>query len=60
MISIVKSDMPAPLLKATVGHSETMDTFGVYGHEVDGDLQRAASIIDNVYNRLLPPAKGVR
>lgn len=55
MISIVKSDMPEPLLKATVGHSETMDTYGVYGHAVDGDLQRAADIIDNVYSRILSP-----
>lgn len=53
-ISIVKSDMPVALLKATVGHSEDMDTFGVYGHEVDGDMQQTANIIDKVFTRLLP------
>ena len=60
MISIMKSDMPEPLLKATVGHSETMDTYGVYGHQVEGDLQRAAQIIDSVYDRILDPAKSTR
>ena len=55
MVSIVKSDMPAPLLKAVVGHSESMDTFGVYGHEVNGDMERAAGIIDSVYEKILSP-----
>lgn len=45
-ISINKADMPVELLKSVVGHSLTMDTFGVYGHEVDGDKERAASIMD--------------
>lgn len=52
MISIMKADMPVELLKPVVGHSEAMDTFGVYGHEVDGDLIRAADIIDTVYARI--------
>lgn len=53
MISIVKADAPEELLKLAVGHSKSMDTFGVYGHAVDGEMQRLATIIDKAYNRLL-------
>ncbi len=53
MISLTKSDLPKPLLKMIVGHSETMDTLGTYGHEVEGELQRAANILDDVFNQLL-------
>ena len=52
-ISIVKEDMPEPLLKAMVGHSAKMDTFGVYGHAVDGEMQRTADIIDQVFSRYI-------
>jgi Site-specific recombinase XerD len=52
-ISMVKSDMPAELVKATVGHSDDMDTFGVYGHEFSDDMKRAAGIIDTVITRNL-------
>lgn len=45
-ISMLKNDMPAEMLKSIVGHSASMDTFGVYGHQVDGEMQSAAKIID--------------
>lgn len=48
-ISINKADMPLELLKAVVGHSSSMDTIGIYGHEVDGDKERAAAIMDRVF-----------
>lgn len=53
MVSIVKADVPEDLLKARVGHSKSMDTKGVYGHTVDGDAERCAALIDNVFDRLL-------
>jgi integrase len=53
MISVMKADMPEQLLKSVVGHSDSMDTFGVYGHEVDGDLERAAQVIDDVYGKII-------
>jgi integrase len=53
MVSILKSDMPEALMKMMVGHSESMDTDGIYGHEFSGDLERTAKIVDNVYDRLL-------
>lgn len=52
-ISINKADMPLELLKSVVGHSSSMDTIGVYGHEVDGDKERAAAIMDKTFQRLL-------
>ena len=52
MISIVKSDIPETLLKSMVGHSKSMDT-GIYQHLVDGDAERASTLVDNVFSRLL-------
>lgn len=52
-ISISKADVPEPLLKRVVGHSRSMDTFGVYGHDVDGELERTARILDGAFDRLL-------
>lgn len=45
-ISLMKNTMPEQMIKDIVGHSVSMDTFGTYGHIVDGDRQRAAEIID--------------
>ncbi|MFZ5975238.1 MAG: tyrosine-type recombinase/integrase [Bacillota bacterium] len=53
LISIAKVDMPDQLLKRIVGHSKSMDTFGVYGHDVDGELQRAANILDDIFGAVL-------
>lgn len=53
-VSAMKADLPLELMKAVVGHSEDMDTIGVYGHEIDGDQQRAAQIIDTVFEKILP------
>lgn len=52
-VSANKADMPLELLKSIVGHSVSMDTIGVYGHEVDGEKLRAAGIVDDVFDRLL-------
>lgn len=52
-ISVNKSDLPLELMKSVVGHSKSMDTFGVYGHEIEGDRHRAAAIIEDVFERIL-------
>lgn len=44
-VSICAEHVPENLLKLVVGHSESMDTQGVYGHEVNGQLDRAAEAI---------------
>ncbi len=45
--------MPDALLKLQVGHSEKMDTRGVYGHEIDGDNIRAAELSSNAFKDIL-------
>ena len=52
-ISSLKSDLPLALMKPTIGHSLSMDTLGTYGHEVDGDMQLTANIMEQVYRRLV-------
>lgn len=51
-ISIVKNSMPESMLKQYVGHSKDFDGLSVYGHLVDGELQKAAKIIDVNFRRL--------
>jgi len=53
LISIAKSDVPEELLKRAVGHSQNMDTFGVYGHDVEGDMNRVADILDGLFDAIL-------
>ena len=38
-------------LKQILGHSKSMDTFGVYGHRVDNELENTASVIDLTFNK---------
>jgi len=53
LISVCKSDMPEELLKQIVGHTVNTDTFGIYGHRVEGEMERAASIFDDIFDKLL-------
>lgn len=50
-ISMTNKDLPSSMLKLIVGHSDKMPTDDVYGHEIDGDKQRAADIIDAVFSK---------
>ncbi|NLF26797.1 MAG: hypothetical protein GX592_02785 [Clostridiales bacterium] len=52
-VSANKADMPLELLKLLVGHSVDMDTTSIYGHEMDGEKDRTADIVDAVFSRLL-------
>jgi integrase len=52
-ISVNKADLPLELMKAVVGHSKAMDTYGIYGHEVEGEKERAASIVDGVFTKII-------
>ena len=51
-ISIVKS-LPEGEVKELVGHSKSMDTFGVYGHEVKGESEKAAENVNTVFQEIL-------
>lgn len=56
-VSINKADLPLELMKSVVGHSSSMDTYGIYGHEIEGERHRAAQIIDNVFTGILDQKK---
>lgn len=45
--------MPEKLKKLVMGHSTNMDTEGVYGHEIDGDLAAAGACVDAAIAKVL-------
>lgn len=51
-VSMVKS-LPTGLLKSIVGHSKDMDTYGIYSHEVNGDMTITANKIDGIFTKIL-------
>lgn len=51
-VSIAKQ-LPEGMVKSIVGHSQSMDTFGVYGHEIQGDAGETAKRINNIFSGLL-------
>lgn len=51
-VSIVK-ELPEGSIKPLVGHSKNMDTFGIYGHELDGEMQSTSSAIGNIFSEIL-------
>ena len=55
MISYAQTEMPNALLKRLVGHSASMDTNKIYGHEheVDGDDIKTSQYLDSVFDRFL-------
>lgn len=53
MVSATKNNIPAHLLKLVLGHSDTMDTFGIYGHAFNDDLKIVADRTDEVFNNIL-------
>ena len=52
-ISLMQDTVPENMLKRMVGHTRNMDTFGVYGHEVDGEAAKAAALVDGVFDGLV-------
>ena len=51
-VSVAKV-LPEGQVKAVVGHSRNMDTFGVYGHALTGEAEETAREIDGVFSKLL-------
>ena len=56
-ISLNKNALPLQLMKAVVGHSSSMDTYKVYGHDVDGESAQTAEIIESVFEGILDASK---
>lgn len=53
-ISLMKNVMPEQMIKDIVGHAVSFDTFGTYGHILDGEDRRAAEIIDLTFSENVP------
>ena len=51
-ISMCK-EVPLELLKQVVGHSASMDTFGQYGHEVDGEKLLTQQLIEKEIGKVI-------
>lgn len=51
-VSIAKQ-LPEGLVKSIVGHSQSMDTFGIYGHEIEGETEKTAERINAIFEGLL-------
>lgn len=49
----VNKEMPEGLKKMVVGHSQDMDTEGTYGHQMAGDLQKAAEYTDQAFDAVI-------
>ena len=50
--SLYKS-LPENLTKLVGGHSKMFDTQGTYGHEVDGEAEKAARLINETLQEIL-------
>ena len=53
----IAQKLPEGELKALVGHSQTMDTFGIYGHEVKGYKEDTAARLQEIFHALLLQGK---
>lgn len=54
MVSL-NADVPDALLKPMVGHSQSMDTRGTYSHELQGNRERTARMIDSIFTSIKFP-----
>lgn len=51
-VSVVKT-LPVGEVKSLVGHSQDMDTFGVYGHALTGDAEATAEAVNGTFLKIL-------
>ena len=49
----VNKEMPDGLKDLVIGHSKDMDTNGTYGHEMAGDMEKAASYTEKAFAAIL-------
>ena len=58
-VSVVKS-LPAGEVKPLVGHSQNMDTFGIYGHAITGEDMQTAQKINGLFDKIITQEKPVK
>lgn len=51
-VSFGKKSIPEGLLQQYCGHSEDMDTFGVYGHQLEDDMDETVKHLDDIFSFL--------
>lgn len=51
-VSVAKG-LPDGELRQLVGHSKSMDTYGVYSHELQADKQRTADKLDEIWGNVI-------
>ncbi len=51
-VSVVKT-LPAGEVKGLVGHSLDMDTFGIYGHVLNGEAEATAEAVNGTFLKIL-------
>ena len=51
-VSIAKS-LPEGEIKSLVGHSQNMDTYGVYSHAFEGDFDKVSNDIQVCFDNIL-------
>lgn len=49
----VNKSLPKELVKMVGGHSDDFDTFGTYGHELEGEMDQAAALINDSFSQVL-------
>ena len=49
--------MPAGEVKGLVGHSQSMDTFGIYGHALQGEDAATSGKLGALFESLAAPAQ---
>ncbi len=55
-VSMMKN-LPEGTLKQLVGHSRSMDTYGVYSHEMQDENKRTAAMLQDVLSEYIDPKK---
>lgn len=53
--SYLKGKVSDTVMKTVLGHSPKMDTFGIYGHLVEGELEGFANVIDDTFSEIINP-----
>lgn len=52
-VSVVKR-LPEGYLKPLIGHTVDMDSYGTYSHEMEGDLEKTAALVGDIFAKILP------
>ena len=51
-VSVTKA-LPEGQIRPIVGHSKNMDTYGIYGHPVEGEAEQTASNINDIFEKII-------